>query len=613
MIKKLVLEIRYVLSEIAKADSNIHEVISEIKEIESRYQRGLLDYREYSGILKKILAGRTKEEVIRSYENYRAVLKNKILDINSRILKEINSEKAVLRLSKSPKKETILPKINEIEIEEIDFEIESEHKSIEKKAARKKPGKKETAKKTGRAEEKKTEKKTLLPDIGELDLSFDKQEKASIKVQKKEEPIEKKIERIEKQIEIEIPRLKSLPQAPKPVKLSFLERAVFSIKAKDKPWDNDDNVTFGGIFSKEFFEYLFKGKEKKKEYLGKTKVLPSILSYENRSVDAKVGKEDVLDPYLLEKQIKELKTLISKKKPEIYKASSIGYLANITVRKISIYFIEKYPEFFRQVYKSVRFANLKVLASTYINITFFLAIITLLVTFPISVIFFSVQGGNFAFVMLKTILTSIGISAAVFGMSIYFPNMQAKTRKRSINTNLPFAIDHMSSVIAAGVSPATMFKLISNSREYGEISIEIEKVSNYIEFFGYDILTAMKAVALITPSEMFKEFLDGFVSTIETGGDLKQYLSQKSAEALLNYRLERQKYVESLSTYSDIYTGVLIAAPLFFVTALSLVSVIGGKIGGMDVNTIITIGTYIVIPALNILFLVFLEFNQPEV
>jgi hypothetical protein len=68
-----------------------------------------------------------------------------------------------------------------------------------------------------------------------------------------------------------------------------------------------------------------------------------------------------------------------------------------------------------------------------------------------------------------------------------------------------------------------------------------------------------------------------------------------------------------LSTYSDIYTGVLIAAPLFFVTALSLVSVIGGKIGGMDVNTIITIGTYIVIPALNIIFLVFLELNQPEV
>ena len=132
-------------------------------------------------------------------------------------------------------------------------------------------------------------------------------------------------------------------------------------------------------------------------------------------------------------------------------------------------------------------------------------------------------------------------------------------------------------------------------------------------FFGYDILTAIKAVSLTTPSENFKEFLDGFVSTIETGGDLKSYLSQKSSEALLNYRLERQKYVESLSTYSDLYTGVLIAAPLFFVTALSLVSVLGGSIGGMSVNSIITLGTYLIIPALNLVFLIFLELNQPEI
>ncbi len=158
-----------------------------------------------------------------------------------------------------------------------------------------------------------------------------------------------------------------------------------------------------------------------------------------------------------------------------------------------------------------------------------------------------------------------------------------------------------------------MFKLISHSSEYGEISIEIEKVTNYITFFGYDILTALKAVAITTPSDDFKEFIDGFVSTVETGGDLKDFLKQKSSETLINYRLERQKYVESLGTYSDIYTGVLIAAPLFFVTALSLVAVLGGTIGGMSVNTIITLGTYLVIPGLNLLFLIFLEINQPEI
>jgi len=253
------------------------------------------------------------------------------------------------------------------------------------------------------------------------------------------------------------------------------------------------------------------------------------------------------------------------------------------------------------------------LANTYINIIFFLTIMSGLISLPLFTVIYSLQGNSPGFVLLKTIGTTILMVNLTFWLGVYYPFMKSKSRTRSINTNLPFAIDHMASVIASGVSPATMFKLISSSREYGEISIEIEKVTNYVDFFGYDVLTALRAVALTTPSEDFKEFLDGFVSTIETGGDLKQYLAQKSSEALLNYRLERQKYVESLSTYSDIYTGVLIAAPLFFVTALSLVSVIGGSIGGLSVNTIITVGTYLIIPGLNVLFIIFLEMSQPEI
>ena len=413
---------------------------------------------------------------------------------------------------------------------------------------------------------------------------------------------------------------KKMSQAPKPVKLNFLKRIIYAIRAKEKPWlKKDDDVVLKGMLSKEFLNYIFKGKEakrKKDTFLGETKISPTILSYEDRErieESLNVSKADVLNPYLLGKQVTELKTLISKNEPEIYRANTLGYVSNVTVRKLGIYFIEKYPDFFKSVYKSVRHANIRVLANTYINIIFFITLLAGIASFPVLITFFAFQGSNFFFALLNALFFSGLVAATVFWLGSYYPNVKAKARRRSINTNLPFAIDHMASVISSGVSPAIMFKLISNSEEYGEISVEIEKVNNYIEFFGYDILTALKAIALTTPSQDFKEFIDGFVSTIETGGDLKEYLEQKSSESLLNYKLERQKYVESLSTYSDIYTGVLIAAPLFFVTALSLVSAFGGTLGGIPVNTLITLGTYVMIPLLNIVFLVFLEVNQPEV
>ncbi len=187
------------------------------------------------------------------------------------------------------------------------------------------------------------------------------------------------------------------------------------------------------------------------------------------------------------------------------------------------------------------------------------------------------------------------------------------SRRRNIKANLPFAINHMAAVAGSGVSPDTMFRLISESEEYGAICIELRKIVEFVDIFGYDLLTAIKSVTKNCASPELKEFFDGFVSTIETGGDLKTYLNQHAEEAMLTYRLDRQKYTETISIYSDIYTGVLIAAPLFFVVALSLVNILGGKIGSINVEVLISAGTYIMIPLMNIAFLIFLEVSQPEV
>ncbi len=560
-------EMHAVLEEISTAKENISKVISELDALDFQYQRGQLDYKKYTQLKNKILANKTREHIMTTYNLYMSSLQQRLLQLNSRILKSIYSDKSyeslVIGKEMPSKKGKSLPELDALQIAEIHIPAES------------------------------------------LDI----------------QKLKAKEERAEKKAGLEVPMpdsLETLPM-PQPVKMNFFKRLIYAFQAKEKPWLNEDeqeNIKFGGIFTKAFLDYLFAGMSKRPELFGQTTVLRSILSYEDQSridKEMSISKTDILDPYLLERQIKELKSLISKKKPDIYKASTIGYLANITVRRISIYFIEKYPEFFKKLYTAIRFANIRILANTYINIMFFMTLLLGMSSIPIFTVFFTFQGEPVGWVFVKTILSSLVVANLTFWMGFYYPFMKSKSRKRSINTNLPFAIDHMASVIASGVSPATMFKLISTSIEYGEISVEIEKVTSYVDFFGYDILTALKAVALTTPSEDFKEFIDGFVSTIETGGDLKDYLAQKSSEALLNYRLERQQYVESLSTYSDIYTGVLIAAPLFFVTALSLVSVLGGTIGGLSVNTIITLGTYIIIPGLNLIFLVFLELNQPEI
>ena len=298
---------------------------------------------------------------------------------------------------------------------------------------------------------------------------------------------------------------------------------------------------------------------------------------------------------------------------KIYKPSFLGSLANIFVKRISIFLIDTFPDFFKYLYNALRLANIQMLANTYVNIMVFVSMTVSIVSFVLFLFLFSALGNPFFLVLFKSLLLTI-LTTTISFISFYgYPFSKIKQRRRNIRTNLPFAINHMAAVASSGVPPTKMFELIAESEEYGEISVEVNKVVEYINIFGYDFVTALKTIALTTPSPTFKEFIDGMVSTIESGGDLKTYMSEKSEEAMTEYELERSKYEETISTYSDIYTGILIAAPLFFIAALSMISLLGGTVAGLPVDTLVVVGSYIVIPILNIVFLMFLQLTQPEV
>ena len=319
------------------------------------------------------------------------------------------------------------------------------------------------------------------------------------------------------------------------------------------------------------------------------------------------------DTTLLAQEAKRVKKILEVERPEVYQGSSIGLIANLTVRKMSLFLVDTFPEFFGFLYNALRAANVKVLSNTYVNIMILSTLFTTAAAFAILTILFFILNYPLYQIVLKTLIFS-GIAGFACATIFYaYPFMKIKERRRNIMTNMPFAINHMAAVATSGVPPVSMFELISASKEYGEIGTEVKKVVDFTNIFGYDFLTALRTVAATTPSPHFKEFLEGVVSTIETGGDLDSYLRQEADQATLTYNLERQRYNETVSTYSDIYTGLLIAAPLFFVAAMALVNLLGGTLGGIGVDIVMAVGAYAVIPLLNIGFLVFLQLTQPDV
>src|SRR3989338_1383000 len=222
----------------------------------------------------------------------------------------------------------------------------------------------------------------------------------------------------------------------------------------------------------------------------------------------------------------------------------------------------------------------------------------------------------FNYELFFSFVTGLLVGCMAFSLTLaahyLYPIHKVSSRKSSLEANITFALNHMSAIASSGVPPFVVFKLLTNVREYGEVMEEAKRITRNVEVFGMDLLSAIRNVAERTPSEQFRQFLYGIVSTVETGGDLKVYLENSASNALFEYRLKRQRYLQILSTYADFYTAVLIAAPLFFVSVLAVMALIGGDIFGMPIPVAMRIGVFIFMPLMNIIFLMFVHYTQPK-
>ncbi|HID18937.1 TPA: hypothetical protein EYP27_05300 [Candidatus Bathyarchaeota archaeon] len=106
--------------------------------------------------------------------------------------------------------------------------------------------------------------------------------------------------------------------------------------------------------------------------------------------------------------------------------------------------------------------------------------------------------------------------------------------------------------------------------------------------------------------------MNGFCSTTEAGGDVKLYLKTTGEQALFEWKIKREKYMHQLSAYAEFYTGIMIAAPLFLVALFSIMSFVQRQVMGFDILFLTRASTYLLIPLINLGFLLFLKGMEVE-
>ena len=276
--------------------------------------------------------------------------------------------------------------------------------------------------------------------------------------------------------------------------------------------------------------------------------------------------------------------------------------------------VEKYIDSFRPLEPHIKNANMKILLKTWVSLIFLttvlLFIVTLISTYVILTFIIRVE---FYIYIFTVIFLPVFVSSVAFIFFYLYPVQKENSRKNSIENNLPFAITHMAAIASSGIPTEFVFELLTGFKEYGEIAEESRLIMRNIKTFGMSSVDAIKNVGDITPSQEFRELLLGIVSTIETGGNLISYLREMADRALFDYRIKREKYMKTLSTYADIYTALLVAAPLMMLALLATMSIIGGQVLGLGIQDVMLIITWIMLPVLNVSYLAFIHVTYPGI
>jgi len=126
-------------------------------------------------------------------------------------------------------------------------------------------------------------------------------------------------------------------------------------------------------------------------------------------------------------------------------------------------------------------------------------------------------------------------------------------KKKKIEKELPYFMTFVTLLATSGFGPYTIFQKLKDLTLLPESRNESERILNRIDLLGQDPLTAMTKIKEKSPAREFAEFLGGYVSAIQGGGDVVSYLTSKMKSAFERYAEMEKQSIEKVATIVETY------------------------------------------------------------
>jgi len=257
-------------------------------------------------------------------------------------------------------------------------------------------------------------------------------------------------------------------------------------------------------------------------------------------------------------------------------------------------------------------ANVDYPYSTGHYLAYWLTLAALAATLALAAVIGVIASGLFFSPMM--IMIPFFIPVIMVAFALFWPKWELSKKNKQIAANLPLAVLTMSTISEGGAPPQFMFQSIANNPDYPRLSKECGKIQRFMEQLGLSFSKAIVKETEITSSTKFATFLKELNTTIRSGGDLKEFMAKRADDAYFEYMLQLERSGERAETLGEIYSIIMIAAPLFLFFAIMLLGMFAseGGVFGLSVNELLNYGTWLAIPLANVVFIMIMMMMAPE-
>ncbi|MBN2734900.1 MAG: type II secretion system F family protein [Methanomicrobiaceae archaeon] len=205
--------------------------------------------------------------------------------------------------------------------------------------------------------------------------------------------------------------------------------------------------------------------------------------------------------------------------------------------------------------------------------------------------------------LISFLVFSVAGSVFFFILAMKFPGIQKSSRKTKINLSLHNAVSYMYAMRRGGAELMEIFNSISENADiYGEVALEFRQVVRDADYFGYDLVTALRNLSFTTPSEKFKDFLEDLLSVINSGGNISAYLESRVHLYQDEAKFEQKQFLSVLQLVAESYVTLFVAGPLFLI----IIMVVMGMVGKSALIELTAV-TYLLLPIGAFIFMLFVD------